>query len=103
MAPQPPLNDVPSTNLDEGLTKLASKLVAGTKDLTSLKHQNRVCAKPNAIAIEVCELLFDQPLLPARHRSADIAAKSSVTDRKRRLRREFPVYPGGRFYALKQV
>ena len=103
MAPQPSLNGVPYTNLDEGLTKLASQLVAGTKELTPLKHHDRVGAKPNPIAIDICELLLDQPLLPAGHRSADIAPKPSVTDRKRRLRRELPVYPGGRFHAFKQV
>jgi hypothetical protein len=35
-----------------------------------LKHHDRVGTQAHAIAIDVCQLLLDEPLLPSRHRGA---------------------------------
>src|SRR3546814_2501703 len=81
------------SRLNEGLAQLASQLVAGTKEFASLKHHDRVGAKPNAIAIGVRQLLLDQPLLSARHRRADVAPEAGVSDRQRGLRRQLTIDP----------
>src|SRR3546814_6902985 len=57
---QPPFDRTSCSRLNEGLAQLASQLVAGTKEFASLKHHDRVGAKPNAIAIGVRQLLLDR-------------------------------------------
>src|SRR3546814_16157523 len=70
---QSALNRFPGAHLDEGLAQLASQFVASTKEFASLQHHDRVGAEPNPIAIDIRELLLDQPLLPSRHRRPDVA------------------------------
>src|SRR3546814_10108094 len=68
---QSALNRFPGAHLDEGLAQLASQFVDSTKEFASLQHHDRVGAEPNPIAIDIRELLLDQPLLPSRHRRTD--------------------------------
>src|SRR3546814_12028419 len=82
---QPPFDRTSCSRLNEGLAQLASQLVAGTKEFASLKHHDRVGAKPNAIAIGVRQLLLDQPLPSAPHPPPAVAPRDGVPDRPRGL------------------
>lgn len=75
-AGQSPFNSIARLRLDERLTQFSSQLVAGTKELTALKHHDSVGANPNAVAIDVGQLLFHKPLLPKRQGRTDVAPKT---------------------------
>ena len=65
-------------------------------ELTSLQHHDRVRAEPNAIAINICKLVLDQPLrigciteVTQRYRLWRTLEQALTEDRPRLLQRAF--------------